>query len=144
MVHGLAVVDANQHLVAGLVGGLVTTVPEGTGVQPPHFRLLLAICLSGIIVVWFQSKVIRYQRPRFHALQYSWPGGLDLGWTFKLVSNFLKCLSQKLIFFSLLISCNKTLQMVWIRIALERLRFKNYCLMSSWPPWNQQQTWNVF
>lgn len=31
IVHGLAVVDANQNLVAGLEGGLVTTVPKGTG-----------------------------------------------------------------------------------------------------------------
>lgn len=54
MVHGLAVVDANQHFVAELEGGLVTTVPKGIGVQLPHFRLLLAFegsCLSGITVV---------------------------------------------------------------------------------------------
>lgn len=54
MVHGLTAVDDNQHLVAGLEGGLVTAVSEGTGVQPLPFRLLLAFggyCLSGIIVV---------------------------------------------------------------------------------------------
>lgn len=134
-------------LVAGLEGGLVTTVPKGTGVQLPHFRLLLAFggyCLWGIIVVWLQPEVIPYPRPRFHAIQYSRPGGLELRWIFKLVSDFLKCLSQKLIFFSLLISYKKTLQMVWIRIALERFRLKNYCLMPLWPSWNQQQTSSVF
>lgn len=86
---------------------------------------------------------IRHQSFMIHKLcsgTASWDDSITLKFcrhTLWAVSTFLRCFSWSSIFFLLLISCKKTLQVVWISLAPEGLGLETCCLVPLWPPWNQ-------
>lgn len=79
MVHGLAVIDANQNLVAGLEGGLVTTVPKSSGDFRFHsFQIVSSIWGLLFIRKYSSLKLFPIKDPGF--MVYNTSGQEDLSY----------------------------------------------------------------